>query len=258
MLRPVLGKVYLVGAGPGKPDLITVRGLELLREADVVIYDRLVHPSLVGEAPAAAIRIFVGKSSGSHTLPQEEINDLLIAYARCGRQVVRLKGGDPFIFGRGGEEVEALGNAGVPYEVVPGVSSAIAAPAYAGIPLTHREYSSSVAIVTGHKACGGSAVKWEQLAAAVDTLVILMGLGNLKENMSRLMAGGCEAERPVALVRWGTRASQEILVGTIADMAEQRNFSSPAVIVVGDVVRFSNRLHFSTSPFANEHFPAHQ
>jgi len=251
-----LGKVYLVGAGPGDPTLITVRGLELLRKADVVVYDRLVNPGLLDEAPKKAVRIFVGKLSGFHTRPQEEVNELLIAHARGGRQVIRLKGGDPFLFGRGGEEVEALRRAQIPFEVVPGVSSAIAVPAYAGIPVTHRDYASSIAIVTGHKSCNGkSEVKWHELARAVDTLVILMGLGNLRENMDRLMQGGCSPDRPVAIVGWGTLASQRTLVGTvgtIADMTEQTSFKPPAVIVVGEVARLGRRLSLPGRVVASE------
>ncbi len=248
MAAKILGKVYLVGAGPGDPGLITVRGLELLQRADVVIYDRLVHPSLVNEAPAQAIRIFAGKLSGFHTLPQEEITDLLVAYACRNRQVVRLKGGDPFVFGRGGEEAEALRGARIPFEVVPGVSSATAVPAYAGIPLTHRDYASSVAIVTGHKCCAGRGeVRWADLARAVDTLVILMGFGNLSENMKSLMESGCEPGKPVALIRWGTRTSQETLVGTvrtIPDLAAQCNFRPPVVIVVGEIVQLRPKLRW--------------
>jgi uroporphyrin-III C-methyltransferase len=257
MAKAIFGKVYLIGAGPGDPGLLTLKGKRCLEQAQVILYDRLVNKEILSFASPDAKLIYCGKKAGGHCLPQCEIEAIMISRAREGKIVVRLKGGDPFIFGRGGEEAEALRNAGVPYEVVPGVSSAIAVPAYAGIPLTHREYSSSVTIVTGHKSCDGKGeVRWEQLACAVDTLVILMGLGNLEENMSRLMAGGCEAERPVALVRWGTRASQETLVGTvgtIADMAEQRNFSSPAVIVVGDVVRFRNRLNWFESSFASKY-----
>src|SRR5262249_53502325 len=167
------GKVYLVGAGPGDPGLMTVRGLDLLRKAEVVVYDRLVNTILLDEAPAGALLIFAGKQASFHSLPQEQINDLLISHARNGRQVVRLKGGDPFVFGRGGEEAEALRLAGIPCEVVPGVTSAVAVPAYAGIPLTHRGLSSSFAVITGHEACKAKAsVDWALLAGAVDTLVV--------------------------------------------------------------------------------------
>src|ERR671910_1151440 len=169
-----LGTVYLVGAGPGDPGLLTVRGLELLRRAQVIVFDQLINPVLLEEASAGAVRIFAGKRAGRHCIAQSEINRSLIDHARLGYEVVRLKGGDPFVFGRGGEEAEALAEAGVPFEIVPGVSSAVAVPAYAGIPLTHRNYSSSFAVVTGHKAQKQqAAVEWAELAAAVDTLVIL-------------------------------------------------------------------------------------
>ncbi|MBI3067226.1 MAG: uroporphyrinogen-III C-methyltransferase, partial [Deltaproteobacteria bacterium] len=182
------GNVYLVGAGPGDAGLMTVRGLELLRRAEVVVYDQLVNPSLLEEASFAAERIFVGKQAGRHCIAQAEINEVLIHYARLGRLVVRLKGGDPFVFGRGGEEAEALAHAGIPFEIVPGVSSAVAVPAYAGIPLTHRKFASSFAVVTGHEARKAQdAVDWAKLATAVDTLVILMGLNNLPIIVTKLL-----------------------------------------------------------------------
>lgn len=256
MAKPILGKVYLVGAGPGDPDLLTLKGKRCLENAEVILYDHLVNEALLSYAAPGAELIYSGKEAGNHCIPQREIEGLMIRGAREGKVVVRLKGGDPFIFGRGGEEAEALKRAGIPFEMVPGVSSAIAAPAYAGIPLTHRGYASSMAIVTGHRACGGKGdVKWEKLAQAVDTLVILMGLGNLRENMKRLMEGGCDPERPVALVRWGTRPFQQTLVGTvgtIADLAKKSSFQLPAVIVVGEVVRFSEKLGW----FNSTSFPA--
>jgi len=243
-----LGKVYLVGAGPGAPDLITVKGKECLENADVIIYDRLVNRSLLSYAPAYAELIDAGKEGKKHSLPQSEINVLMIERARVGKKVVRLKGGDPFIFGRGGEEAENLQREGIPFEVVPGVSSAIAVPAYAGIPLTHRDHASSIAIITGHKGCGDeSKISWEHLARGVDTLVILMGAAKLKENMDRLMEAGCDPKKPVALIRWGTWKFQETLEGTvetIAAQAEQRDFGPPAVIVVGKVVRLMEKLRW--------------
>src|SRR5262245_49414889 len=188
---PELGKVYLVGAGPGDPGLMTVRGLQLLRNADVVVYDQLVNPLLLEEASAQAKQIFVGKHVGRHCIEQNEINEVLINYALQGAHVVRLKGGDPFVFGRGGEEAEALADAGIPFEIIPGVSSAVAVPAYAGIPLTHRNYASSFAVVTGHEAIKSkSLVDWARLATAVDTLVILMGLHNLRSIVAQLIAHG--------------------------------------------------------------------
>jgi uroporphyrin-III C-methyltransferase len=240
-----VGPVALVGAGPGDPGLMTVRGLALLRRADVVVYDRLVDRRLLREAPRAR-RIFAGKASGDHALPQEEINALLIAHARRRRRVVRLKGGDPFVFGRGGEEADALVAAGVPFEVVPGVSSAVAAPAYAGIPLTHRGLASSFAVVTGHEcAKGRDRVDWARLAVAVDTLVVLMGVAALGRIARELLAHGRAANTPVALIRWGTTERQTVLTGRldeIASRARTARLEAPVVIVIGDVVTLAERL----------------
>ena len=198
MKKTAVGHVFLVGAGPGDPGLITVAGVEALSQAEVVVYDRLVNPRLLDLAPKDAERVFVGKGPKQHMMPQEEINELLVARARDGNRVVRLKGGDPFLFGRGGEEAEALAAAGVPFEVIPGVTSAIAAPAYAGIPVTHRGLASSVAFVTGHEdpAKGELDVDWAKLATAVDTLVLLMGVGQLAQIVERLLAGGRAAATP--------------------------------------------------------------
>ena len=244
-----VGSVALVGAGPGDPGLMTVRGLTLLRHADVVVYDRLVDRRLLREAHRAR-RIFAGKASGDHVLPQEEINALLIAHARRGRRVVRLKGGDPFVFGRGGEEADALAAAGVPFEVVPGVSSAVAAPAYAGIPLTHRGVASSFAVVTGHE-CGKGRdrVDWARLATAVDTLVVLMGVAALPRITRELLAHGRAPQTPVALVRWGTTEQQVVLTGRLDDIASRARaaqLESPVVIVIGDVVALAARLAWFT------------
>ena len=242
------GKVYLVGAGPGDPELITVRGLNVLRQASVVLYDRLVHPQLLQEAPAAAQQLYVGKEEHLHCVPQGQINHLLVAYAQRGECVVRLKGGDPFVFGRGGEEAEALAAAGVPYEIVPGISSAIAAPAYAGIPLTHRRYASSFAVITGHEESGRATTHdWAKLATAVDTLVVLMGLKTLPHIVSQLLLHGRAPETPVALVRWGTRSEQETVIGTLRDIvqkATERKFASPAVTIIGEVVTLRDRLRW--------------
>jgi uroporphyrin-III C-methyltransferase len=243
----VSGSVALVGAGPGDPDLITVRGLALLRRADVVVYDRLVDPRLLDEAPLEARRIFAGKASGAHVLSQERINALLVAHARNGQRVVRLKGGDPFVFGRGGEEAEALAAAGIPFEVVPGLSAATAVPAYAGIPVTHRGAASSFAVVTGHEDEGKaeSMVEWGRLATAVDTLVILMGARSLPRIARALLEGGRRGDTPVALVRWGTTDAQATLVGRldeIGELSEAVRLAPPVVIVVGDVVALRERL----------------
>lgn len=242
-----VGTVYLVGAGPGDPGLLTLRGLEVLRKAHVVIYDRLVNPELVDEAPPEALRTFAGKGTETHSLAQEQINALMIAHARRGRSVVRLKGGDPFVFGRGGEEAEALAEAGIPFEVVPGVSSAIAVPAYAGIPLTHRKFSSSFAVVTGHEDASNDepAVNWERLATAVDTLVVVMGARTLRRIVAKLLAHGRAPETPVALIRWGTTEAQETITGTLADiLGRTRALQPPVVAVIGDVVALRDRLRW--------------
>jgi uroporphyrin-III C-methyltransferase/precorrin-2 dehydrogenase/sirohydrochlorin ferrochelatase len=235
------GLVYLVGAGPGDPGLITARGLELLQGADVVVYDRLVAPSLVAEAPPGAERVFVGKRphGGGADLAQEEINALLVDRARRGLTVVRLKGGDPFVFGRGAEECEALHAAGVPFHVVPGVTSAIAAPAAAGIPVTHRRLASAFAVVTGHESDGVSSLDWEALAR-VPTLVVLMGLSALPEITARLLAHGAHPDTPAAVIASGTLPGQRTVVGTLATLAAQvaaEGLEPPATVVVGEVVK---------------------
>jgi uroporphyrinogen III methyltransferase/synthase len=238
------GKVYLVGAGPGDPGLMTVRGLQLLHSAQVIVYDQLVNPVLLEEVSPETSRIFVGKQAGRHCIAQEEINRILIDHARLGNEVVRLKGGDPFVFGRGGEEAEALADAGICFEIVPGVSSAVAAPAYAGIPVTHRKFASSFAVVTGHEAHKTqSVVDWAKLATAVDTLVILMGLKNLPRITAELIKWGLSPETPVAVVRWGTTSEQETVTGTLAGIVDQTaHVKSPVVIVVGKVVDLRGRL----------------
>jgi len=238
------GKVYLVGAGPGDPGLMTLRGMQLLRAAQVIVYDQLVNPVLLEEVPVEAERIFVGKQAGKHCIAQGEINEVLIGCAWRGMDVVRLKGGDPFVFGRGGEEAEALADAGVPFEIVPGVSSAVAVPAYAGIPLTHRDYASSFAVVTGHEAIKSkSSVEWAKLATAVDTLVILMGLHNLPAIVAQLMAHGRSPNTPVAVICQGTTQQQATVTGTLADIVERSlAIKAPALIVVGEVVRLKSRL----------------
>lgn len=250
-----VGKVYLVGAGPGDPGLLTVRGLELLHRAQVIVYDRLVNPILLEEAAPEAIRIFAGKLTGVHSLPQEQINELLITHAQSGRLVVRLKGGDPFVFGRGGEEAEALREAGIPFEVVPGVTSAIAVPAYAGIPLTRRKLSSSFAVITGHEACKAEpSVDWGQLATGVDTLVVLMGLKNLPEIKAKLIAHGRSPHTPVAVISWGTTQAQQTVSGTLADIEYRvAVIEPPAVIVIGEVVNLREKLEwFEPLPASEE------
>ena len=243
------GRVSLVGAGPGDPGLITVAGRERLRRADVVVYDRLAHPALVAEAPADAERIYVGKASADHAVPQEEIGRLLVDRARAGKRVVRLKGGDPFVFGRGGEEADDLVAAGVEFDVVPGITSAIAVPAYAGIPITHRDAASSFAVVTGHEAPGkpASRIDWAALATGVDTLVFLMGRRALAEIAAQLIAEGRDPATPAAAIEWGTTPRQRTVaapLAELADAAEVAALSPPTVIVVGDVVALRERLRW--------------
>jgi uroporphyrinogen III methyltransferase / synthase len=247
-----VGKVYLVGAGPGAPDLITVRGASTLGRAQVVLYDSLVSPDLLRLAPPAADLIPVGKrGGGAALLSQEAINQTLVERARAGHTVVRLKGGDPFIFGRGGEEAAALAQAGIAFEVVPGITSAIAAPALAGIPLTHREHGSFVAFVTGHEELGrepGEGVPWEALARAAHargTLVILMAAARLRAVLERLTAGGLPDETPAAAIHWASTAAQRTVSATLASLAdtvEREGLGSPAVVVVGECARLRERL----------------
>ena len=239
------GRVVLVGAGPGDPELITLRGLRWLRRAEVVVYDQLAASELLDEAPAAALRIFAGKSVGRHCLDQSAINAILIHHAHAGRLVVRLKGGDPFVFGRGGEEILACARAGVAVEVVPGVSAALAVPAAAGIPVTHRGFASSFAVVTGHEdpAKPESAVQWERLATAVETLVILMGVAALPRIAARLMAAGRSADTPAAVIHRGTTDAQETVIGTLGDIAARASgLPAPAVIVIGETVALRSLL----------------
>ncbi len=243
------GMVYLIGAGPGDPKLITLRGLECLQQAEVVIYDRLASPRLLTYVPALAERIYVGKGPDCHTLRQEEINQLLVRKAQEGKIVARLKGGDPFVFGRGGEEAEALVAAGIPFEIVPGITSAIAVPAYAGIPVTHRDYTSALAIVTGHEDPNkaDSSIEWEHLTAAAGTLVFLMGLENLARIVQQLIKYGRSPKTPIALIRWGTRPEQEVVTGTLEDIAQKARdakFTSPVVIIVGEVVQMREKLRW--------------
>lgn len=249
--------VYLVGAGPGDPELITVRGERLLQAADVVVYDRLVHADLVQLVPPSAERYFVGKAPGEHKVLQAEINALLITKARAGNVVVRLKGGDPFVFGRGGEEAWRLHAADVPFEVVPGITSAIGVPAYAGIPVTHRGVSRAFTVVTGHTcAMDDTALDWAHLAS-VDTLVILMGLGRLPQIAERLVAAGRAADTPVAVIQAGGTAHQQVVQGTLTTVGGRvAHLNPPATIVVGEVARWSATLAwFDEPPRAKNTFP---
>lgn len=246
-----MGKVYLVGAGPGDPGLLTVKGKTLLEHADVVIYDALVSPEILATIGTQTEKINVGKRKGHHSLPQEETTELLRVKAETNAIVVRLKGGDPFVFGRGGEEMADLIKAGVEVEVVPGITSGIAAPAYAGIPVTHRHCNSSVTFVTGHEATGKyrPQVNWQAIAQGSETIVIYMGVHNLPRIIPYLLAGGMTRQTPIALIRWGTRPDQTQLIGTLATIVEQvidTEFKAPAIVVIGEVVD----LHSLLSPSA--------
>lgn len=238
------GTVFLVGAGPGDIGLLTLRGLEILKTADVVVYDALVNAEMLSFASASAERIYVGKRAGAHSMTQDEINAVLIEKATEGKSVCRLKGGDPFVFGRGGEEALACFDNGIPFEIVPGVTSSIAAPAYAGIPVTHREVATSFAVVTGHTASDDAP---PDAIPAADTLVFLMGVRALPLIVSKLLERGDSPEKPVALVRWGTRSEQQTVVGTLATIQEEvekAKLKAPALIVVGDVVSLRDRLRW--------------
>ncbi len=247
-----IGYVYLIGAGPGDPGLITVRGLECIGLADVIMYDYLASKSLLDHARPEAELVYAGKVGGAHNREQSQINEMLVEKARQGRIVARLKGGDPFIFGRGGEECEALVEAGIPFEIVPGVTAGIGAAAYAGIPLTHRNFTASVAFVTGHESPGkeSSAIDWEKLSVGSGTLVFYMGMKNLPQITANLLDNGRAPDTPVALIRWGTRPEQEVLEGTLSDIgdkARKAGFKAPAITVVGEVVRLRDRLRWFDS-----------
>jgi uroporphyrin-III C-methyltransferase len=244
---PVVGKVYLVGAGPGDPGLITVKGKTLLEHADVVIYDALVSESILATINPLAERINAGKRRGNHSLLQSETTALLIAKAHEHAVVVRLKGGDPFVFGRGGEEMVDLIQAGISVEIVPGITAGVAAPAYAGIPITHRDYGSSVTFVTGHEHAGKyqPKVNWQAIAQSSDTIVIYMGIHNLAHILEALQSGGRPLDTPIALIRWGTCPNQSELVGTFATILsqmEQVGFEAPAIAVIGNVVNLHGLL----------------
>lgn len=241
------GVVYLVGAGPGDPKLITIRGLEAIQRADVVVYDRLASPRLLKHMKPGAEKIFVGKLPDKHMMKQGEINQLLVDLAQQGKTVTRLKGGDPSVFGRVGEEAELLAENGITFEIVPGITSAIAVPTYAGIPVTHRDFTSSFSIVTGHEYPNKtySSLNWDNLSQASGTLIFLMGVANLEFICSQLIQGGKSPSTPVALIRWGTWMDQQTLTGTLTDIVEKvrsANFQSPAVIIVGEVVKLRDKL----------------
>lgn len=241
------GRVYLIGCGPGDPGLLTLRGAECLAEADVVVYDYLANPEIVSRAPKSSEVVYVGKKAGHHSASQDEINSLIVEKAKQGKKVVRLKGGDPFVFGRGGEEAEVLFENGIPFEVVPGVTSAVAAPAYAGIPVTHRSHSSSFYVVTGHEdpKKDTSTIPWKSLASSGSTLVFLMGVKRLPDIAENLMDCGMGRATPAALVRWGSTPLQETLSAKLCDIAQEaaeRGIKPPAVLVVGSVVGLREKL----------------
>lgn len=241
-----MGKVYIVGAGPGDAELITVKGLRCIKEADVILYDRLINNDLLSYAKPNAKLIFCGKLPNRHAMIQEQINSSLVQHAMQGKVVTRLKGGDPFVFGRGAEEAEVLAENGIPYEIVPGITSGIAAPAYAGIPVTHRDLGSSFAIVTGHMREGKEdTIQWESLAKGVDTLAIYMGVGNLPYICSQLLKFGRAASTPVALVHMGTFEEQHTVTGTletIVQIAQESKIKNPSMIIVGEVVTLREKI----------------
>ncbi|OEH93126.1 uroporphyrinogen-III C-methyltransferase [Bacillus solimangrovi] len=243
------GIVYLVGAGPGDPKLITVYGLECIQTADVIAYDRLVNKELLTHAKPDAELIYCGKLPGKHALIQQEINQLLVEKAKQGLTVTRLKGGDPFVFGRGGEEAEELMKHGIRYEVVPGITAGVAAPAYAGIPVTHREFASSFAIVTAHGRAskGEDHIHWESLAKGIDTIAFYMGIGNLNHICERLIHFGKDPHTPVAVVEWGTTSKQQTVVGnlqSIEEIVQTTEISHPAIVLVGKVVDLKEKIEW--------------
>lgn len=246
------GKVYLIGAGPGDPKLLTIKAAEAIAASDVIVYDYLVNPEVLAHSRRRAELVYAGKRAGEHSLSQDEINQLLIARARRGQIVARLKGGDPFIFGRGGEEAEALVEAGIVWEVIPGISSGIAAAAYAGIPLTHRGYSSSVAFITGHDSgsAGKRPVDWSAAAHAADTLVIFMCAETIGKIARELIRSGRAASTPIAILRWGTYEHQEVYSGTLEDLMAAGEYGQdfkiepPALAIIGDVAALAAKLRW--------------
>lgn len=252
--KPQAGIVYLVGAGPGDPDLLTLKAARLLGQADVVVYDNLVSDGVIGLIHDGAEKIYVGKEMNRHTLPQTEINQLLVRLAKDGSKVVRLKGGDPFIFGRGGEELEVLADHGIAFEVIPGITAASGISCYAGIPLTHRDYAQSCLFTTGHLKDGSPDLDWTSLARQNQTVVIYMGLGALSEIAHQLIKHGMSADMPAAVIEKGTSSQQKVITGTLEtlpDLVRALNLKSPSLIIVGQVVALNKRLQwFSGMPAA--------
>lgn len=245
--EPHTGVVYLVGAGPGDPDLLTLRAVKLLAQADVVVYDNLVSQDVVDFVRDGAQRIYVGKEKSRHTMPQEEINKLLVTLAKEGKKVVRLKGGDPFIFGRGGEELEVLVEHAIPFEVVPGITAANGVSCYAGIPLTHRDYAQSCLFATGHLKDGSLDLDWQSLTRKNQTVVIYMGLGALAEIAQQLIAHGMPASMPAAIIEKGTTLHQKVFTGTLEtlpDLVRTLGLKSPCLIIIGQVVTLHKRLQW--------------
>ncbi|OCA85187.1 uroporphyrinogen-III C-methyltransferase [Pseudobacillus wudalianchiensis] len=246
------GKVFLVGAGPGDPKLITVKGMECLQKADVIAYDRLVNKELLAYAKPGAELIFCGKLPGKHALIQEQINRLLVEKAEQGLIVVRLKGGDPCVFGRVGEEAEELAISGIPFEIVPGITAGIAAPAYAGIPITHRDHASSFAIVTAHgrEQKGEDHINWQALAQGIDTIAFYMGVGNLAHICTQLIRHGKKPSTPAALIEWGTTAEQRTVIGELSSLeqkAKECHISNPAIVLIGEVVQLREKISWFES-----------
>lgn len=241
-----MSKVYIVGAGPGDVELLTVKALRVIREADVILYDRLINEDILNEARADAELVFCGKLPGKHAMIQEHIHAQLVEYALKGKVVVRLKGGDPFVFGRGAEEAEVVAAANIPFEIIPGITSGIAAAAYAGIPVTHRDYGSSFAIVTGHMKEGkDDSIKWESLATGIDTVAIYMGVQNLPYIVKQLTTHGRAVDTPVALIHWGTYDKQRTVTGTLENIeriVEEERIANPSIILVGEVVKLREKI----------------
>jgi len=245
------GTVYLVGCGPGDPELLTLRAYRLMQGADVALYDHLVSDEVMALLPAAVERIFVGKERDRHTMPQQAINDLLVRHAREGKRVLRLKGGDPFIFGRGGEEIDTLAAEGVPFEVVPGITAALGVASYAGIPLTHRDHAQSCLFVTGHRKEDGFEMDWHGLTRPRQTVVVYMGLLGLSTLCDGLVAHGMSADTPAAVIQQGTTRDQRVVTGTLSTLAQQvaeAKLTPPTLMIVGDVVRLREKLGWFRPP----------